>query len=90
MGGEKYRINQIVNVPEAVGDQLLGFISNLSIPDNKVDEAQDKLDAMRAKLGITSGYGMEPSDKGYMAPARVTQPPTNSEKDITEEAKTTE
>ena len=85
MGGEKYRINQIVNVPEAVGDQMLGFISNLSIPDNKVDEAQEKLDAMRAKLGITFGYGMEPSDKGYMAPANVTRPP---EKVVEEETET--
>jgi hypothetical protein len=87
MGGEKYRINQIVNVPEAVGDQMLGFISNLSIPDNKVDEAQEKLDAMRAKLGITFGYGMEPSDKGYMAPANVTRPP---EKVVEEETETKE
>lgn len=54
-----------------------------SIPDNNVDEAQEKLDTMRAKLGITSGYGMEPCDNGYMAPANVTQPP--AEKEVTQE-----
>ncbi|MCX7186569.1 MAG: hypothetical protein NTW57_04865 [Methylophilales bacterium] len=64
-GGEDYIVHQVVLLPYAVGEQWLNYISNASIASNDLDAAQDKLDQMRAKLGITSGYGMEPGDKGY-------------------------
>ncbi len=87
LGGDKYRINQVVNLPEAVGDHMLNYISNVSIPDDKVEEFQDKLDEMRARLGITRGYGMVPGDKGYDAAGNITPPPV---KEVPAETKTAE
>jgi hypothetical protein len=60
-----FRVHQVVNVPKAVGESWIDFIASRCIPDDRVDEAQIKLDDMREKLGITNGYGMMPTDKGY-------------------------
>jgi hypothetical protein len=43
---------------------LLNLISEASMPDD-LQAMQDKLDMLREKLGITSGWGMKPGDKGY-------------------------
>ena len=40
------------------------MISEASIPDD-LEAMQEKLDVLREKLGITSGWGMKPGDKGY-------------------------
>ena len=48
---------------------------------------QDRLDKLREKLGITSGYGMVPGDKGYDAGVNVSQ---QQEKEISEEIEATE
>lgn len=83
-----WRVNQIVNVPKSVGDPLLQFLGKNSIPDDKVDQAKEFIDKLRAKLGITCGYGMEPGDVGYDPAGGVTKPPV--EKDITQDSETTE
>jgi hypothetical protein len=59
------------------------LISEASIPDD-LEAMQGKLDVLREKLGITSGWGMKPGDKGYQPdglPALNTpaQPPTGIE-----------
>ncbi len=76
--GDDYRIHQVISVPEAVGEQWLNYISQTVINDD-VDLVQDHLDKLRAKLGITGGYGMEPGDKGYMPPGNIAQ---QAEKEI--------
>lgn len=83
-----WRVNQIVTVPKSVGDPFIQYIGKHSIPDDRVDEAKEFLDKLRAKLGITSGYGMEPGDVGYEGPGNVTKPP--EEKDVTEESEAAE
>ena len=64
IGGEDYRIHQVVQLPLAVGDQWLNYISQNVIVDD-LELVQDKLDELRARLGIAEGYGMQPGDKGY-------------------------
>jgi len=83
-----WRVNQIVTVPKSVGDPFIQYIGKNSIPDERVEEAKEFLDKLRAKLGITHGYGMEPGDVGYVPPGNVTKPPV--EKDVTEESQITE
>lgn len=87
-GEGQWRVNQIVNVPEAIGDPLLNYVSNNIIPDDKVEEAQDKLDALREKLGIKFGYGMMPGDKGYEPHGNVANPPV--EKEVNQDNDTSE
>ncbi len=84
--GDNYRIHQVITVPEAVGEQWLNYISQ-SVLSNDVDMLQDRLDKLREKLGITSGYGMVPGDKGYDSGVNVSQ---QEEKDVTEEIEATE
>ncbi len=81
MDNKNYRIHQVVSVPEAVGEQWLNYISQAVLSDD-VDSIQNNLDKLREKLGITSGYGMLPGDKGYIAAGGVTQQP---EKQVEEE-----
>lgn len=64
--GDNYRIHQVVNVPEAIGEQWLNYISQSVINDD-VEMVKKGLDKLRAKLGITGGYGMEPGDIGYQS-----------------------
>jgi hypothetical protein len=87
-GDGQWRVNQIVNVPEAVGEPILNYVSNNIIPDDKVEEAQDKLDALRAKLGIKYGYGMIPGDKGYELYGMVPKQP--AEKEVSGDTQTAE
>lgn len=83
-----WRVNQIVTVPKSVGDPFIQYISKHSIPDDRVEEAKEFLDKLRAKLGITHGYGMEPGDVGYVPPGNVTAPPV--EKEVKDESTETE
>lgn len=80
--GNNYRIHQVVCLPEAVGEQWLNYISQIVIRDD-VDGVQMQLDKLREKLGITSGYGMVPGDKGYEPAVRV---PESKEKEVSEES----
>jgi hypothetical protein len=82
--GDHYRVHQVVTLPEAIGEQWLNYISQTVIRDD-VDEVQSQLDKLRAKLGITSGYGMTPGDEGYVddrfstPPAEETEMAVNAE-----------
>jgi hypothetical protein len=42
----------------------LNLVAEASMPDDLAG-MQQKLDVLREKLGITSGWGMKPGDKGY-------------------------
>lgn len=85
--GDDYRIHQVVSLPEAVGEQWLNYISQIVIRDD-VDAVQDQLDKLRAKLGITGGWGMVPGDKGYVPEGNVSQPAV--EKEVAEASEKTE
>ena len=63
MGNER-RVIRFFKVNQATEAQLLNLISEASMPDD-LEEVQGKLDDFREKLGITSGWGMKPGDKGY-------------------------
>ena len=43
---------------------MLSLVAEASLSDDLAG-TQDKLDVLREKLGITSGWGMKPGDKGY-------------------------
>ena len=63
-GGNERRVVRFFKVNQATESQLLNLISEASMPDD-LQAMQDKLDMLREKLGITSGWGMKPGDKGY-------------------------
>lgn len=63
-GGNERRVVRFFKVNQATESQLLNLISEVSIPDD-LESMQEKLDVLREKLGITSGWGMKPGDKGY-------------------------
>ena len=63
MGNER-RVVRFFKVNKNTESQLLNLISEASIPDD-LEAMQEKLDVLREKLGITSGWGMKPGDKGY-------------------------
>jgi hypothetical protein len=44
--------------------QILALVAEASLSDDLKD-TEEKLDVLREKLGITSGWGMQPGDKGY-------------------------
>ena len=66
MGNER-RVVRFFKVNKNTEAQLLNLISEASIPDD-LEAMQGKLDVLREKLGITSGWGMKPGDKGYRTP----------------------
>lgn len=82
VNGENYRVHQVITLPESVGEQWLNYVSQLVIGDD-IEMVENYLDKLRAKLGITGGYGMLPGDKGYVAAGNVT---ANTEKQIEEES----
>jgi hypothetical protein len=51
-------------VNESMEAQILAMVAEVSVPDD-LEAMQGKLDVLREKLGITSGWGMKPGDKGY-------------------------
>jgi hypothetical protein len=63
MGNER-RVVRFFKVNKNTEAPLLNLISEASIPDD-LEAMQGKLDVLREKLGITSGWGMKPGDKGY-------------------------
>lgn len=82
VNGENYRVHQVITLPESVGEQWLNYISQLVIGDD-IEMVENYLDKLRAKLGITGGYGMLPGDEGYVAAGNVT---ANTEKQIEEDS----
>ena len=63
-GGNERRVVRFIRVNEAVESQLLSLVAEASLSDDLAG-TQDKLDVLRETLGITSGWGMKPGDKGY-------------------------
>ena len=49
---------------DAMESQVLSLVAEASVPDD-LTGMQEKLDVLREKLGITSGWGMKPGDKGF-------------------------
>jgi len=62
--GSERRVIRFFKVNQATEAQLLNLISEASMPDD-LEAMKEKLDMFREKLGITSGWGMKPGDKGY-------------------------
>lgn len=62
--GNERRVVRFIRVNEAVEAQLLSLVAAASLSDD-LEATQAKLDVLREKLGITSGWGMQPGDKGY-------------------------
>jgi hypothetical protein len=63
-GGQERRVVRFIKVNEAMEAQILAMVAEVSVPDD-LEAMQGKLDVLREKLGITSGWGMKPGDKGY-------------------------
>ena len=63
-GGNERRVVRFFKVNQTTESQLLNLIAEASVPDD-LEAMQEKLDMLREKLGITSGWGMKPGDKGY-------------------------
>ena len=62
--GNERRVVRFVKLNEAMETQILSMVADASIDDD-LPALQVKLDQLREKLGITSGWGMQPGDKGY-------------------------
>jgi len=63
-GGQERRVVRFIKVNEAMEAQILAMVAEASLSDD-LEAMQGKLDVLREKLGITSGWGMKPGDKGY-------------------------
>jgi hypothetical protein len=63
-GGQERRVVRFFKVNESMEAQILAMVAEVSVPDD-LEAMQGKLDVLREKLGITSGWGMKPGDKGY-------------------------
>jgi hypothetical protein len=62
--GNERRVVRFFKVNQATESQLLNLISEASISDD-LKALEANLDLLRERLGITSGWGMKPGDKGY-------------------------
>jgi hypothetical protein len=62
--GKERRVVRFIKVNESIEAQLLSLVAEASLPDD-LTGVQEKLDVLREKLGITSGWGMKPGDKGF-------------------------
>ena len=60
------RILKFVHVSEKIENEILASMAAVAVDD--VDSMTAKLDVLRANLGITNGWGMEPGDKGFALP----------------------
>lgn len=65
--GDENRIIHFLQIPQALEEQILKAISEVTIQDD-LGKVQGQLDDFRASLGITSGWGMMPGDKGFQLP----------------------
>ena len=62
--GKERRVVRFIKVNESIESQVLSLVAEASLPDDLAG-VQEKLDVLREKLGITSGWGMKPGDKGF-------------------------
>ena len=62
--GQERRVVRFIKLSEAMETQILSMVAEASVSDD-LAATQEKLDQYRAKVGITSGWGMQPGDKGY-------------------------
>ena len=62
--GQERRVVRFFKLNESMEAQVLALVAEASVPDD-LEAMQEKLDVLREKLGITSGWGMKPGDKGY-------------------------
>ena len=62
--GNERRVVRFIKVNESIESQVLSLVAEASLPDD-LTGVQEKLDVLREKLGITSGWGMKPGDKGF-------------------------
>jgi DNA-binding TFAR19-related protein (PDSD5 family) len=62
--GQERRVVRFIKLPEALENQLLALVAENSMSDDLAD-TKAKLDVFRQQMGITSGWGMKPGDKGY-------------------------
>jgi len=62
--GKERRVVRFFKLNESMESQILSLVAEASVPDD-LTGMQEKLDVLREKLGITSGWGMKPGDKGY-------------------------
>ncbi len=83
--GQEVKIVRFLQVSEQMEASVLAAIADASLPDD-LDAVQAKLDEYRERLGINSGWGMEPGDKGYalpnmpvIAPVQTQQPTGESQ-----------
>ena len=78
--GQERRVVRFIKLTEAMETQILAQVAEGSIDDDLAG-VQGKLDVLREKLGITSGWGMQPGDKGYqpagLPPLSSVQPEVN-------------
>jgi len=62
--GQERRVVRFIKLNEAMETQILNMVAEASVSDD-LTTTQNNLDVLREKLGITSGWGMQPGDKGY-------------------------
>ena len=62
--GQERRVVRFIRLNETMESQILALVAEASLSDDLKD-TEEKLDVLREKLGITSGWGMQPGDKGY-------------------------
>ena len=62
--GQERRVVRFIKLNEAMETQILNIVAEASVSDD-LATTQNNLDVLREKLGITSGWGMQPGDKGY-------------------------
>jgi Rod binding domain-containing protein len=62
--GQERRVVRFIKLNEAMEAQILNMVAEATVSDDLVT-TQSNLDVLREKLGITSGWGMQPGDKGY-------------------------
>jgi hypothetical protein len=65
--------------------QILSMVAEASLSDD-LKSMEDKLDVLREKWGITSGWGMEPGDVGYQPPGMPSLNPLTSPQPVTSPA----
>lgn len=63
----EHRIVRFLKVSEQLEDAILNVVATQTVPDN-LQEVKTMLHEYQSKLGITSGWGMEPGDPGYTLP----------------------
>jgi hypothetical protein len=62
--GQERRVVRFIKLNVAMEAQILNMVAEATVSDDLVT-TQSNLDVLREKLGITSGWGMQPGDKGY-------------------------